>query len=65
MADRDPETLAERNRETLLTARVPLGLKPRVEATAKADGMSVSAYVTSALEEKLARRDSTLEGNTQ
>lgn len=57
MPDRNPETLAARNRDTQLTVRVPAGLKRWVREAAKAAGENVSAYVAAVLEEKRQREE--------
>lgn len=58
MPDRDKETLAARNSETLLTARIPAELKRRLREAAQQDDTNVSACVIGAVEEWLNRRDS-------
>jgi len=57
MPDRDKDALQARNKDTLLTARVPAGLKPRVQEAAKQAKVTVSAYVVAAIEDKLQGRN--------
>jgi hypothetical protein len=57
MPDRDKEALQSRNKDTLLTVRVPAGLKPRVTDAAKRASITVSAFVVAAIEDKLQGSD--------
>jgi predicted transcriptional regulator len=65
MPDKDSGTLAARNRDTLLTVRLPDGLKPRVEEAAEEDGTSVNAAIVAAVGEWLERRAADMTDGTE